>query len=124
MNERKKDTRARNMKRNRVGKVLTVVAFATLFATAFGYIVMRLWNWLMPGLFGLHVIGFWQAVGLLVLSKILFGGFHGRHGGHMQWRHRMRERWGHMTPEEREKFRDTVRSRWGSYDPPATAPKV
>jgi hypothetical protein len=112
------------MRRNRVGKVLTVIAFATLFAIVFGYVVMQLWNWLMPGLFGLHMIGFWQAVGLLVLSKILFGGFHGRHGGHGNWRHRMGERWGHMTPEEREKFRDTVRTRWGSFDPPAEAPKA
>ena len=101
------------MRRNRVGKVLTVIAFATLFATVFGYVVMQLWNWLMPGLFGLHMIGFWQAVGLLVLSKILFGGFHGRHGGHGNWRHRMGERWGHMTPEEREQFRQRMRERCG-----------
>lgn len=75
----------------------------------FGFVVMGLWNWLMPPLFRLPAISFWQAVGLIVLSKILFGGFHGHHGRRTHWRHRMRERWEHMTPEEREKFRQGVR---------------
>ena len=101
------------MKKNRVARVMKFAVFAVLFVTVFGFVVMYLWNGLMPGLFGFHLIGFWQAMGLLVLSKILFGGFHGRHGGHGHWRHRMMERWGHMSPEEREKFRDTVRERWG-----------
>ena len=41
----------------------------------FGYITMRLWNWLMPEIFGLMTIGYWQALGIIVLAKILFGGF-------------------------------------------------
>jgi hypothetical protein len=112
------------MKRNRAGKVLMFALFAVLAVTVFGFVVMRLWNWLMPALFGLHLIGLWQAIGLLILSKILFGGFHGRHGGRGHWRHRMMERWGHMNPDEREKFRHLVRDRWGSFDPPAAAPKA
>jgi len=57
----------------------------------------------MPALFGWHLISFWQALGLLVLSKILLGGFRGRPGPRMFWRRRMMERWAQMTPEEREK---------------------
>jgi hypothetical protein len=109
--------------RNRIGRVVMFVPFAILFLAAFGYVVMRLWNWLMPELFGWHVIGFWQAIGILVLSKILFGGFHGRHAGRgrMHWRQRMGERWGRMSPEEREKFRHLVRERWGSCGEPQGA---
>ena len=112
------------MKRNWVAKVLKVALFALLFFTVFGYVVMRLWNWLMPALFGWHLISFWQAIAVLVLSKILFGGFHGRHGGHMSWRHRMKEWEQRMTPEEREKFRQLMRERCGSFDPPTAAPKA
>jgi H+/Cl- antiporter ClcA len=100
------------------------VIFAVLFVTAFGYVVMRLWNWLMPALFGWHVVGFWQAIGILVLSKILFGGFRGQHGHPMRWRHRMMERWEQMTPEEREKFRHSMRGRCGSFETPAGEPKA
>src|SRR5271165_2094145 len=88
-----------------------------LFMFLGGWVVMSLWNWLLPGLFGWHLITFWQAMGMLVLCRILFGGISGRgwHGS----RHRKGGRWGsHMTPEEREKFRDAVRAKWG-YGPHA-----
>jgi hypothetical protein len=39
----------------------------------FGFIVMSLWNWLMPKIFGLPVLGYWEAWGVLILSCILFG---------------------------------------------------
>ncbi|MGA7078338.1 MAG: hypothetical protein WBQ43_12875 [Terriglobales bacterium] len=112
------------MIRNGVAKVVKFAVFAVLFVALFGYVVMRLWNWLMPALFGWHVIGFWQATGILVLSKILFGGFRGRSGGHKHWRGRMMERWEQMTPEEREKFRESMRGRCGSFGRPAAAPKA
>ena len=98
--------------------------FAALFMRYLVIVVMRLWNWLMPVLFGWHAISFWQAVGILVLSKILFGGFRGRPGGRMHWRRRMMERWEQMTPEEREKFRESMRGRCGSFGQPAAAPKA
>ena len=50
--------------------ILGMVVFAALG----GYVVMRLWNWLTPAMFGWHVITFWQALGLLVLVRLLFGG--------------------------------------------------
>jgi hypothetical protein len=92
-----------------------------LFVALFGFLVMALWNWLMPALFGLKTIGYWQGLGLFILSKILFGGFRGSTGRGGYWRHRMRERWERMTPEEREKFRQGFCGRWESVAP--TEPK-
>lgn len=106
-----------------VGRILGFAVMAIVAAFLFGFVVMGLWNWLMPELFGLKAIGYWQAWGLLVLSWILFGGLRGAHGHHGHWRHRMRERWMKMTPEEREKFRSEVHRRWGHHDhdePPST----
>ena len=112
-----------------VGRAVKFLMFALVFffvfVPLFGYVTMRLWNWLMPALFGWHLIGFWQAMGLLILCRILFGGFHGRHGSHGHWRYRMRERWEQMTPEEREKFRQSMRGRFcGPFEPPVEAPKA
>ena len=103
--------------RNRMLRVLKFLPIAILFVALFGLIVMTLWNWLMPALFGLKVVTFWQAVGLVILSKILFGGFRGGPGGR-HWRHRMMERWEQMTPEEREKFRQGMRGGFRGAEPP------
>ena len=86
------------------GRIVKFILFAALGVLVFGFLVMQLWNWLVPSLFGLHSITFAQALGLLILGKILFGGFH-RGAGRGRWRSGMRERWAQMTPEEREKFR-------------------
>ena len=85
---------------------------ALLFVALGGAIVLQLWNWLLPPIFGLPVITFWQALGLLALCRILFGGFGGRGFSSR-----------HMTPEERERFRQRVRERCGFRPPtpPATA---
>jgi hypothetical protein len=84
-----------------------------LFIFIGGEIVRQLWNWLMPSIFGWRQITFWQAIGLLALCRILFGGF-GRHGSYgSRSRRRMKERWEAMTPEERERFRQGVRGRCG-----------
>jgi hypothetical protein len=83
------------------------VLFLIVAAAALSWVVMHLWNWLMPTLFALHAITFWQALGLLVLSKILVGSFRPRRDG--RWRGHMMERWAAMTPEERETFRAGMR---------------
>jgi hypothetical protein len=84
-----------------------------LFTFIGGELVLRLWNWLLPPLFGWRQISFWQALGILALCRILFGG-RGWHGfGRSNFRHRMKERCGHMTPEERERFRQRMRERFG-----------
>lgn len=92
--------------------LLAPFAIAAFIALG-GFIVMQLWNWLLPALFGWRMITFWQALALLLLSRILFGGFCGgrRHGP--SFRHRMAERWAGMTPEEREKFRQNMRAGCG-----------
>jgi hypothetical protein len=83
-----------------------------LFMWLGGYIVQHLWNWLGPGLFGLRLITFWQALGLLVLCRILFGGWGGgNHGGKRG--ENKRWRWQRMSPEEHEMFREWMRSRQG-----------
>lgn len=95
--------------------VAAPIGFA-IFITLGGWIVMSLWNWLGPELFGLHTVSFWQALGLLVLCRILFGGF-GFGGGHRHSRRsgdRMAERWTtNMTPEERENLRRSLSERMG-----------
>ncbi len=84
-----------------------------LFIAIGGEIVQMLWNWLLPSLFGWHYITFWQALGLLALCRILFGGL-GLHGPHRAgFRRRIEERCEHMTPEERERFRQRMHERWG-----------
>ena len=84
-----------------------------LFVALGGEVVRQLWNWLLPVLFGWPRITFWQAVGLLALCRILFGGFGGRGFARSRFRRRMEERWEHMTPEERERFRRGIRARCG-----------
>jgi hypothetical protein len=105
-------------------RIFKFVLFATLAAAAFSFVVMSLWNWLLPALFGVARITYSQALGILVLSKILFGGFRGRGGPNMFWRGRMMERWAQMTPEEREKFRAGLRERCGPFVPPETPQKA
>ena len=87
-----------------------------LFAFLGGEIVLHLWNWLLPPLFGWRELTFWQALGMLVLCRILFGGSGWHHSGRSSWRRRMEERCANMTPEERERFRQKMRERWG-FDP-------
>jgi hypothetical protein len=91
---------------------LIAVAFV-----AFGFFTMHLWNWLMPLLFHLPEVTFWQTIGLMILSRLILGGFGGHHGrAHGHCRQRMHEKWENMTPEEREKFRENIhmyRGHWG-----------
>jgi hypothetical protein len=79
-------------------------------------IVMFLWNALVPTLFSGPVINYWQALGLLVLAKILFGGIgkgYGRNRHHYpdeMWKKKLRAKYDAMTPEEKEKFRTKCRT--------------
>lgn len=84
-----------------------------LLAFIGGEIVMLLWNWLLPPLFGLPQITFWQALGLLALCRILFGGSGGHGSVRSKMRRRMKERCDDMTPEERVRFRQRMRERFG-----------
>ncbi len=112
------------MRTHRVLRVLMFLPLVVLFVALFGFVVMSLWNWLMPALFGLKTIGYWQALGLFILCKILFGGFRRAGGWGGRWRHRMRERWEKMTPEERERFRQGFCNSWGRVAPPESKPSA
>ena len=83
-----------------------------LFIAMGGEVVLQLWNWLLPPLFGWREITFWQALGMLALCRILFGGFGGPRF----------PRTHHMTPEERERLRQSWRGRWG-FCPPTSESK-
>ena len=104
------------MKRHWKPRIVKFLLFAIVAILLGGAIVMWLWNMLVPPIFGWHAITFGQAIGLLVLSKILFG--RGRLAGPWrgQWRQRMWERWDQMTPEEREHLRIAMRERCGSAE--------
>ena len=99
------------MKKWFVLKAVKIALFVAVAVLVFGFVVMSLWNWLVPVLFSGPIINWWQAIGLLVLTKILFGGLHGGPGRHCgkhgrgYWRQRMEEKMANMTPEERERFR-------------------
>ena len=81
-----------------------------LFIFLGGEFVKLLWNWLLPPLFGWRLLTFWQALGLLALCRILFGGLGGHGPGPgRRWDRRCRK----MTPEEREKFRQAMQEGYG-----------
>lgn len=88
-------------------KCWKIGVLVVLGVAALGWVVMSLWNWLLPNLFfGVREIDYVQAMGVLLLSKILFGGFRGHCGGHHKWHQYRLE---NMTPEEREKFQSGMR---------------
>jgi uncharacterized membrane protein len=91
-----------------------------IFITIGGEVVMHLWNWNLPALFGWRQITFWQALGLFALCRILFGdlGMRVRGSHRSNFRRRMAERWEQMTPEEREKFSRGMRSGGGGPTTP------
>jgi hypothetical protein len=123
----------RLMKLSKLTRLLIFAPLAILgmviFAWIGGELVKLLWNWLAPALFGLRLITFWQALGLLALCRILFGGFGLSGGGNRNSRRRMEgriserirervdERWEEMTPEQRERFRQGLHDRSGRTTP-------
>ena len=100
---------------------LAIVGLAA-FITLGGFVVQQLWNWLMPAIFGVRTLTFWQGLGLLALCRILFGGFKGAGPGRYAFRRKIADRWDHMTPEERERFRHGMRGPWGWGPPTAGGP--
>jgi hypothetical protein len=94
-----------------MGKALVIGA--VLFVVL-GLLVMSLWNALLPAILGVKAIGFWQALGLLVLCRILFGGL-GFRPGMFGAHRRMHERWMKMTPEQREAFIQQRRDGFGRH---------
>jgi hypothetical protein len=96
-----------------VGWVFLGVAFAVVFALVFGIVVKLLWNWLMPAVFGLGEISYWQAFGLVLLSKLLFGAFGHRHKDHSNHFHKKFPDWKEDCCAEREE--DEMIEGWKHY---------
>jgi hypothetical protein len=108
-------------------KFIKGIFFFAIFLFLFGFISMTLWNALIPELFHGPILNYWQALGLLVLGKIFFGGFRGHRGGcHRRSRH-WKQGWGgdcgpymnswkaqfeKMTPEEKEAWKAKMKNRW------------
>jgi hypothetical protein len=108
-------------------KILKVIAIVLIAGSLFTLLLMSIWNAVIPDIFhGAPIITFWQALGLLVLSRILFGGRWGKPGwarhhhgdgppwkGH--WRQHLHNKWTNMTPEERDKWREHIKRRCGKW---------
>ena len=108
-------TKINTMKKFWIKKGLLFFTFFIAFVLLLGLVVMGLWNAILPAVIGVKVITFTQALGILLLSKILFGGFHGGFKGRReQWKMNMQEKMGNMTPEEKEKFKAEWQNRCGS----------
>ena len=98
----------------KIGKGILIAA---VVVTALGFVIMTLWNALIPDLFHGPVLTFWQSIGLLILSHLLFRGWgrppFGRHRDH--WKKRFEEKLASMTPEQREQFKEEWKRRCGWY---------
>jgi hypothetical protein len=104
------------MKKKWIFLVPLVILAISLFITIGCEIVMHLWNWLLPALFGGRQITFWQAVGILALCRMLFGGSRRRGFYRSNFGRCMAKPWRDKTPEERERFRQGMREACG-YGP-------
>jgi len=96
--------------------IVKIAAFGLLAIGLIGLVTMLLWNWLVPNLFHGPELTFWQALGLLALTKILFWTFgkkHQGHGGH--WRPYWKDKWNNMNPEDRERFKQKMKDKWCNW---------
>jgi len=87
------------------GRILLFILLGVVAVFVFGNIVMWLWNYALAPAINIRTVTFWQALGILILSKILFSSFGGGRRPRRNWRERMRDKWSNMSPEEREKFK-------------------
>jgi hypothetical protein len=102
---------------NKAVQIMKWTILGLLFVLVFGGVVMLLWNWLIPSIFNLREITFWEALGLLLLGKLLFGGFHGkdRSRNGVRWKQHYYNKFSSMTPEERERFKAKMQEKWSCY---------
>ena len=101
-----------------IGKIIGYGILGVLAVAVFGLATQTLWNWLVPVLFNGPVISFWQAMGLLLLSKILFWGLggkrHWRQNQHTEahWKDKFYGKFSSMTPEERAALKEKLKEKW------------
>ena len=97
-----------------VGWTFGGILLAAVFALVFGLVVKALWNWLMPAVFGLGTITYWQAFGLVILAKLLFSSFHPHHKDHSSPFHkRFHDRW--KEHEGKKQDNDWMMEGWKHY---------
>ena len=97
-------------------RIFFFILIAAAAVLVFGGVVMLLWNNILAVVLPIQTISFVQALGILVLSKILFGGFRGGWGSRRHyWKNNMMQKWNTMTPEEREKFKQEWQRRCGPW---------
>jgi hypothetical protein len=113
-----------NMNKKWILLIPLAILAIPLFIVISGEVVRYLWNWLLPSLFGWRQITFRQAVGILVLCRMLFGRFGHRSSYRPGFRSRMTGRWKQRTPEEREKFRQELRACWSRMASPDPKPSA
>lgn len=107
-----------------VKKIIGFVVLGALAVVAFGFIVMSLWNAILPAVLGVKAITFVQALGIFILSKILFGGFRGGGGWgrkKQEWKMKMQSKWESMSSEERQQWKENMRGRCRTWGKPADA---
>ena len=104
--------------RNRGARIFGIIVIGITAVIVVTYLVMLLWNAIVPQVFNVGTLTYWQTLGLLVLAKIFFGfGGGGGGGKRRRWRRDIPEQhWAAMTAEEKEKFRQEWRNRCGWYD--------
>ena len=99
---------------------LKCVLLGILAVIVFGWVTMALWNWLVPELFNGPVLTFWQALGLLILSKILFSGLGGKkgggHGPGPYWKQRFYEKFSKMPADQRAEFKRRLKEKWCGFE--------
>src|SRR6266700_1511225 len=100
-------------------RFLLFIPLVALGVFIFGEVVMILWNGVLAPVLNVHPVTFWQALGILALSKVLFSSFNGRGGGpgRYAWKKRKMKNWKDMTPEEKEKFKGQWRDYCGRWEP-------
>lgn len=100
-----------------IGVVVFGIVFAVLFALVFGFLVKFLWNALMPVIFGLTKITYWQAFGLVILAKLLFGSFghHHSHHGHDKFHKKIEHKWHRCLGVEKDEEDDELWKPGGSH---------
>lgn len=103
----------------RGGKIFAWVLLGILFVALVTFVTQQLWNWLIPYIFKGPALTFWQTLGLLVLSKIIFSGFgrkHHHYGGHkFSWKDKFYQKFSSMSPEEREALKSRMKEKWCDF---------
>ncbi|MES2268004.1 MAG: hypothetical protein V4520_14680 [Bacteroidota bacterium] len=97
------------------GRFFFIPVGIAAIVTLVSFVVMQLWNNLLPDILHVGTVTYWQAMGIFILCKILFGfGPKGGRGGApwMRRKQMMQERLAGMTPEERERFKEQMESRF------------